>query len=96
MKRPRALLALAASLVVMSGPVRAQAINGQVEKIDLAAARITLRHEAIPKLDMDEMTTGYAVTDRTLLKDLKPGDFVEFDADRVKGHYVVTTLRKVR
>ncbi|WP_082643200.1 MULTISPECIES: copper-binding protein [unclassified Methylobacterium] len=45
---------------------------------------------------MEEMTTGYAVADPTLLKNLKPGDFVEFDADRAKGHYAVTTIRKVR
>ena len=42
------------------------------------------------------MTTGYAVADPMLLKNLERGDFVEFDADRVKGHYVVTTIRKVR
>lgn len=96
MKHPDALLALTASLIVMSGPLRAQEIKGQVERIDPAAARITLKHEAIPKLDMEEMTTGYGVLDPSLLKDLKPGDLVEFDADRVKGHYVVTMIRKAR
>ena len=71
-------------------------IVGTVTKVDAAANKITLRHGPIKKLDMDEgMTMVFAVQDSTMLKQVKAGDKVKFDADRVNGQLTVTKLQKV-
>jgi Cu/Ag efflux protein CusF len=64
-------------------------------KIDEAAGKITLKHGPIKKLDMDEgMTMVFRVQDPAMLKTVKVGDKVKFDADRVNGQATVTTLQK--
>jgi Cu/Ag efflux protein CusF len=64
-------------------------------KIDESAGKITLKHGPIKKLDMDEgMTMVFRVQDTAVLKTVKVGDKVKFDADRVNGQLTVTTLQK--
>jgi Cu/Ag efflux protein CusF len=70
-------------------------INGQVTKIDESAGKITLKHGPIKKLDMDEgMTMVFRVQDGAMLKEVKVGDKVRFDADRVSGQLTVTKIEK--
>jgi Cu(I)/Ag(I) efflux system protein CusF len=70
-------------------------INGQVTKIDESAGKITLKHGPIKKLDMDEgMTMVFRVQDATMLREVKVGDKVKFDADRVNGQLTVTKIEK--
>src|SRR3954451_10963706 len=65
-------------------------VNGQVTKIDEAAGKITLRHGPIKKLDMEDgMTMVFRVQEPSMLKQLKVGDKVRFDADRVNGQITV-------
>ena len=98
----RRLISSAAALFVFftaSLPIVATAqsslIVGTVTKVDAAANKITLRHGPIKKLDMDEgMTMVFAVRDPAMLKQVKAGDKVKFDADRVNGQLTVTKLRK--
>jgi len=72
-------------------------INGQVTKIDESAGKITLRHGAIKKLDMNEgMTMVFRVQDPAMLKQVKVGDKVRFDADRVNGQFTVTKIERVK
>ena len=96
-------LAAASILIVLGGmfahPAVAQAplINGQVTKIDASAGKITLRHGPIKKLDMNEgMTMVFRVQDPAMLKQVKVGDKVRFDADRVNGQITVTKIEKAR
>ena len=65
-----------------------------VRKVDPAAGQITLRHGAIPGMDMGAMTMVYSVKDKTLLDGLKAGDKVRFAAEKVDGSYVVTRIEK--
>lgn len=76
----------------------AQALtDGQVTKIDESAGKITLKHGPMKKLDMeDPMTMVYRVQDPAMLKQLKAGDKVKFDADRVNGQFTVTKIEKVK
>jgi Cu(I)/Ag(I) efflux system periplasmic protein CusF len=70
-------------------------INGQVTKIDGSAGKITLKHGPIKKLDMDEgMTMVFRVQDAAMLKEVKVGDKVKFDVDRVNGQLTVTKIEK--
>ena len=72
-------------------------IDGQVTKIDPSAAKITIKHGPIPKLDMDVgMTMVFAVPDPKILTAVKAGDRIKFDAERVNGQLTVTKLQKAR
>lgn len=80
---------------IVAGTASAQSINGEVRKIDAAAGKITLKHGPIPALEMDEpMTMVFQIKDAAALKQLKAGDKVKFDADRVDGKITVTKIRK--
>ena len=100
----RKMSVMAASMLVLSGGMlasvtlaQAPMVNGQVTKIDEAAGKITLRHGPIKKLDMNEgMTMVFRAQDPAMLKQVKVGDKVKFDADRVNGQVTVTKIEKAR
>jgi len=70
-------------------------VSGQVIKVDPAAKKITIKHGPIPQLDMDEgMTMVYAVSDPNLLKAVKVGDKIRFEAKQINGQYTVTKIEK--
>ena len=72
-------------------------INGQVMKIDQSAGDITLRHGPIKKLGMDRgMTMVFKAKDPAMLKAVKAGDRVKFDAEDVNGEYIVTKIEKAK
>jgi Cu/Ag efflux protein CusF len=82
-----------ANVAVAQGPM----VNGQVTKIDESAGKITLKHGPIKKLDMNEgMTMVFRVQDPAMLKQVKVGDKVRFDADRINGQFTVTKIEKVK
>ncbi|WP_419953318.1 copper-binding protein [Methylobacterium sp.] len=90
------LAVLSAALLAAATPAWAQSTKGTVTKVDAAAGKVTLDHAAIPKLDMDAMTMAYPVKDPAMVKDLKPGDKVDFEVDGAGGQYTVTTIRKAK
>ena len=72
-------------------------IDGQVTKVDPSAAKITIKHGPIPKLDMDVgMTMNFAVSDPRMLTTVKAGDRIKLDAERVNGQITLTKLQKSR
>lgn len=72
-------------------------VDGQVTKIDESAGKITIKHGPLKKLDMDEgMTMVFRAGDPSMLKAVKAGDKVKFDADRVNGQFTVTKIEKVK
>ena len=72
-------------------------LDGQVTKVDLSAAKVTIKHGPIPKLDMEYgMTMVFAVSDKKMLNTVKAGDKVKFDAERVNGQLTVTKIQKAR
>ncbi len=71
--------------------------DGQVQKIDTSAGKITLKHGPMKALDMDmPMTMVYSVKDPSALQGLKTGDKVKFDAERVNGQLTVTKIEKAK
>ena len=99
----RKITLIAASILVLSGAVLSNVavaqsmVNGQVTKIDETAGKITLKHGPIKKLDMNEgMTMVFRVQDPAMLKQVKVGDKVRFDADRVNGQITVTKIERVK
>jgi Cu(I)/Ag(I) efflux system periplasmic protein CusF len=71
-------------------------VEGQVNKIDEAQGKITLKHGPIKNLDMDAMTMVFRVQDPAVLKTVKTGDKVKFEADRVNGQLTVTKIEKAK
>jgi Cu/Ag efflux protein CusF len=70
-------------------------IDGQVTKVDSSASNITIKHGPIKKLDMDQgMTMVFHAQDPDMLKSVKAGDKVKFDADRVNGQLILTKIEK--
>ena len=96
MKKIR-VLAPAFALCVLAVRALAQAglIDGQVVKVDPSASNITIKHGPIRKLDMDQgMTMVFHAQDTDLLKGVKAGDKIKFDAESVNGQFTVTKIEK--
>jgi Cu(I)/Ag(I) efflux system periplasmic protein CusF len=89
-------LAAVIALWLFGGGALAQAlIDGQVVKIDMSTGNVTIKHGPIRKLDMDQgMTMVFHAQDADLLKGLKAGDKIKFDAESVNGQYTVTKIEK--
>lgn len=71
-------------------------VSGTVEKVDTAQGKVTIDHGPIPNLKMDAMTMVFRAQDPAVLKGVKAGDKVQFQADRVNGQISVVTIRKGR
>ena len=85
--------------VTLAGPAYSQSANvdGQVTKIDASASKITLKHGPIKKFDMDDgMTMVFRVQDPAMLKQVKVGDKVKFEADKINGQFTVIKMEKAK
>ena len=62
----------------------------------MSRSRATLTSGPIKSLDMDEdnMTMVFRVKDPAMLKQVRVGDKVQFEAGRVNGEIAVTSLQK--
>jgi Cu/Ag efflux protein CusF len=88
---------LALSIFALSAASAQEAmVKGEVKKIDAGAGKITLTSGPIKSLDMDEdnMTMVFRVKDPAMLKQVKVGDKVQFEAGLVNGQIAVTSLQK--
>jgi Cu/Ag efflux protein CusF len=98
--RIAAALALTANLAAgafSSEALAAEGISGEVKKIDEGAGKITLKHGPAKSLGMDEaMTMVYRVKDPGLLKQVKVGDKVTFEAEEAASGYTVTRMQRAK
>ena len=67
--------------------------EGEVRKIDKENKKITLKHGEIRNLEMPGMTMVFQVKDAAMLDAVKPGDKVQFKAERSAGALVVTDIQ---
>lgn len=98
MKTKAALVSIVIAALLLPRAVLAQAlIDGQVTKIDGSAGKITIKHGPIKKFDMDDgMTMVFRAQDPAMLKAVKAGDKIKFDADKVNGQFTVTKIEKAK
>lgn len=91
--------AIALSTALFAAAAFAQAalpsVEGEVRKVDTDAKKITLKHGDIPNLEMTGMTMVFRVSDPALLAKVKPGDKVQFTADKVDGALTVMSIAPV-
>ena len=72
-------------------------IDGQVTKVDQSAGKITLKHGAIKKFDMDDgMTMVFRAQDPAMLKAVKAGDKVKFETEKINGQFTVIRMEKAK
>ncbi|MEH2611098.1 copper-binding protein [Bradyrhizobium sp. AZCC 1693] len=93
-----AALCLALTFTAVSAVAQEAMASGEVKKIDEAAGKITLKHGPIKKLDMEDesMTMVFRVQDPAMLKQVKVGDKVKFDAERATAGITITKMQKAK
>lgn len=70
-------------------------IDGTITKVDTSAGKITIKHGPIKKFDMDDgMTMVFRAQDPAMLKAVKAGDKIKFDAENINGQFVVIKIEK--
>jgi len=97
-KQASATLAAFLSLSAVVATAQDALVKGEVRKIDQAAGKITLKHGPIKNLDMtdESMTMVFRVGDPAMLKQVKVGDKVQFEAGRTDVGITITKLQKAK
>jgi len=83
---------LAVFLLAAALPVLAQQLaDGEIRKVDRKAGTVTIKHGPIPAIDMPPMTMVFHAKNAAMLRKLKPGDKVKFQAEMGTGGKTVVT-----
>lgn len=94
-KSKSCVLALIALAISSAATADMHLVKGKVTKVDAAAQKLTIRHEALKKFDMEDgMTMVFRVKDPNMLKQVKAGDDIRFDADKIDGAFTVIEIQK--
>ncbi len=95
--RIAAALALTLGVATAAALAAGASISGEVKKIDEGAGKITLKHGPARSLGMeDPMTMVYRVKDPAMLKQVKVGDKVTFEAEEAASGYTVTKMERAK
>ena len=70
--------------------------DGEVRKVDKDAKKITIKHGPLQGLDMPAMTMVFQVADPAMLEQVKAGDKVKFQAEKIGGGYRVTQIQPAK
>ncbi len=93
----QALFSLAAAILVFAPSTLAQTFaDGEIRRVDKEAKKLTINHGPIPDLNMDSMTMVFRVKDPAMLDQVKTGDRIRFQADKIGGIYTVTKIEPVK
>lgn len=66
--------------------------DGEVQKADKDAGKLTIKHGPITNLGMPTMTMVFLVKDPAILDKVKKGDKIRFAADKASGALTVMRL----
>lgn len=95
MRKSMIMLAAALGLAAGGTVAFAQMVDGEVTKVDESAGKITIKHGPMKKFDMEDgMTMVFRANDPAILKQVKPGDKIKFEADKVNGQFTVMKVEK--
>ncbi|MEJ8813034.1 copper-binding protein [Variovorax ureilyticus] len=70
--------------------------EGEVERVDKEHSEVIIHHGDLPNLGMEAMTMGFAVAEKRMLDNLRPGDKVRFNAEIKNGEATVTYIESAR
>jgi Cu(I)/Ag(I) efflux system periplasmic protein CusF len=65
---------------------------GEVRRVNKETQRVTVRHGPIANLDMPAHTMVFQVKDPAMLEQVKPGDKIRFEVEKVSGGYAITRI----
>ena len=89
--------AFIAALLAVALPALAQSLaDGEIRKVDKDAKKIAIKHGPMPALDMPAMTMVLQVKDPAMLEQVKPGDRVKFEAQKLGGAFTVTRIEAAK
>ena len=74
----------------------ADMIEGEIRRVDKDAKKITIKHGPLEKFEMPAMTMVFQVSDPAMLEQVKAGDKVKFQADKVGGAFTITKIEPVQ
>ena len=90
-------LAIILIAALLAAPVIAQQLSdGEIRKVDKDAKKITIKHGPLANLDMPAMTMVFQVKDAAMLDQVKAGDKVRFQAEKVGGTFTVTRIERAK
>jgi len=69
---------------------------GEIRKVDKAAGKVTLQHDAVPSLKLPKATNVFPVSNPAMLDKVKSGDKVLFTADKMGEVVTVTAIETAR
>ena len=87
-----ALVATGIALMATAS-MAAEYTKGTVKKVDAKSGKVTVKHEELKNLDMPAMTMVFRSKDEEQLGKLKPGQNIEFVAERVKGKLTLVEVK---
>lgn len=67
--------------------------NGEVQKVDLAQSKVTVKHDEIKNLDMPSMTMVFFAPDKATIEGLKVGDKKQFEFGDMNGRMIVKQVK---
>ena len=85
-------LAVIAALALSATAALAEEVvwtKGEVQKVDMAQSKVTVKHEEIKNLDMPSMTMVFFVPEKSVLEGLKEGDTKEFEFADMNGRMII-------
>lgn len=85
-----------AAMPQTAGQPMAKMSEGTIKKVDKAGGKLTIAHGPLENLAMPAMTMAFAVTDKALLEQVKPGDRIRFVAADIGGKLTVSTLESAK
>jgi Cu/Ag efflux protein CusF len=84
--------------IVFAAPALGQSAfsDGEVRKVDKDAKKITIKHGPLANLDMPPMTMVFQVKEPAMLDQVKAGDKVKFQAEKVGGAFTVMKIEPAK
>jgi Cu/Ag efflux protein CusF len=70
--------------------------EGEIRKVDKDAKKITIKHGPLQKLEMPAMTMVFQVKDLAMLEQVKAGDKIKFEAEKIGGAFTVTKIEPAK
>ena len=70
--------------------------DGEIRKVDKDQKKLTIKHGELKTLEMPSMTMVFQVKDPAMLDQVKVGDKVRFNAERVDGAITVTAIEPAK
>lgn len=98
-KKLIAAMVVGLSIVTVTPIAMAQSalVNGEVTRVDESAGKITIKHGPMPKFDLEEgHRMVFRASDPAMLKAVKAGDKVKFEADKVNGQFTIMKIEKAK